>query len=146
MPRWPLARHPPARLQKCRRLLCGPAPSKPSVDAVLHDVAGSEDQHATRRDWHLLTGFRVATNPLALLADVERSERGEFDCLALCQSLREHPDDQLDQFLRLVARQANLLDDRLRKIRTRECLATHSSPPLPIWRFRNASCGHSEGQ
>ena len=54
-----------------------------------------------------------------------------FTVLARRQAGRDLLQDQLDQLLGLVAGQSDLLDHRFRKIRTRECFATHgySAPP-----------------
>src|SRR5262245_8260917 len=131
MPPPPLARHTP--LDSWQVLLCRSTPPEPGVDPLLHDIARSEHQHAPRRDRHLLPRLGVATHALSLLADVERSERGKFDRFSVCQLFRKHLYDQFHQFLRLVARQSDLQDDRLREIRARERFATHdfTTPPLP---------------
>src|SRR5215471_2972932 len=93
--------HSPA---ESRRLFRRIAPDQAGIDALLHDVARPEHQHAPRRDGHFLTGLGIAADPLALLADAEGAEGGKFDGLACCQAARDFAQDQLDQFLGLIAR------------------------------------------
>ena len=128
------------------RLFCRSAPDQTRVDAILHDVAGPEHQHATRRDRNFLARLWIASHPLALLADAERAERGQLDRLAGRQAGRNLLQYQLHQLLRLVAGQSDFLDYRLRKICTRERLATHGLPPLPApYGSANANCGPFRG-
>src|SRR5262249_19408170 len=59
-----------------------------AVDPLLEDGRGLEHHHAARRDRNLSSGLRVAADALAFLADHERAERGQFDCLALLKAVR----------------------------------------------------------
>src|SRR5262245_23941717 len=140
----PLARPTPLAIR--RPLFRRPTPSEARVYAVLHDVARAEHENAPRRDRNFLPGLRIAAHPLALLADVERSERGQLDGLTPGQALREHLDHQLDQLLGLVAWQSDFLDHRLREVRARERLATHGFWPLPYYNSKDASFSPPKGQ
>jgi len=61
------------------------------VDARFQDRRWLEDQHTARRDLHLPTGLRVATQALASLADDEGPERGQSHRLAALKALRDRP-------------------------------------------------------
>jgi hypothetical protein len=61
------------------------------VDARFQDRRWLEDQHTARRDLHLPTGLRVATQALASLADDEGPERGQSHRLAALKALRDLP-------------------------------------------------------
>src|SRR5215471_2763434 len=63
--------HSPA---ESRRLFRRIAPDQAGIDALLHDVARPEHQHAPRRDGHFLTGLGIAADPFTLLADDEGAE------------------------------------------------------------------------
>src|ERR1700704_4577410 len=67
--------NPPPK--KIFRLLGRVAPDQAGVDALLHDVAGPEHQHAPRRDGHFLARLRVTPDALSLLANAEGTEGGE---------------------------------------------------------------------
>ena len=84
------------------------------VYLVLQRVRRAEHQDAARADRHLLAGLRIAADPLSLLPDREAAERRNLDHLA---ARRARPEisaiTNFDQFGQFVARQADLLIDRL---------------------------------
>src|SRR4029453_11793790 len=84
------------------RLFCRSAPDQTRVDAILHDVARPEYEHATRRDRNFLTRLRIASDALALLADAERAERRQLDRMSSGQAGRNLAKYQFHQLLRLV--------------------------------------------
>src|SRR5207344_2193191 len=79
---------------KCAaRLLSRLSARKRIVDALLHDVACSEYEHAPRRDRNFLTRLWVASDPLTFVANSERAEGGELHGVAAFEArydLTEH--------------------------------------------------------
>src|ERR1043166_3183299 len=100
------------------------------VDPRLEYRGRLEHHDAARRDRHFLAGLGIATDPLALLAYHERSERGKlhgFAALETIGKLFKHPFDQRRRF---GARQADLLVDRFAQIGTRHRFPSHRPAPL----------------
>src|SRR3546814_9863840 len=71
----------------------------------------AEHKDPARQDRHFLTGLRIATDALALLADREAAERRQLHHLATYQGLGNLVQNRLDQFGGLVARKTDLLID-----------------------------------
>src|SRR5699024_11184275 len=92
-----------------RRLFRRLSPRQSIVDALLHDVAGAEDQHAPRRDGYFLAGLRVAADALALVANAERAERRQLHRVAALETRHDLPEHELHDLRGLVARQTDLL-------------------------------------
>jgi hypothetical protein len=90
-----------------------PDPLALRVDACLQDGRWLEQEHTARRDLHLLTGLRIATQALASLADDEGPERGKSHWLAALETLLDFPKKGLDERGRLDARDMGGLIDGL---------------------------------
>src|SRR3546814_19324738 len=76
----------------------------------------AEHKDPARQDRHFLTGLRIATDALALLADREAAERRQLHHLATYQGLGNLVQNRLDQFGGLVARKTDLLIDGLAQV------------------------------
>src|SRR3546814_19818591 len=73
----------------------------------------AEHKDPARQDRHFLTGLRIATDALALLADREAAERRQLHHLATYQGLGNLVQNRLDQFGGRVARKTDLMIDGL---------------------------------
>src|SRR5262245_58983038 len=94
------------------------APQAAGVDAVLHDIARTENKYTARRDGNLFAGLGIAADALALLANAEGAERRELHLLTARQTFRDLVQHELDELLRLVARQPDLADHGLCQVGT----------------------------
>src|SRR3954451_3708875 len=96
---------------------------------MVQRMRGAEDQHPPRADRHLLPGLRVAADPLTLLADRETAERRDLDDLAAFERTGNLGDHRLDEFGRLVAREADFLIDRFGELSASNRLSGHDALP-----------------
>src|SRR3546814_14255128 len=69
-----------------------------AVDAVLQDMGRAEHKDPARQDRHFLTGLRIATDALALLADREAAERRQLHHLDTYKGLGNLVQNKLDHF------------------------------------------------
>src|SRR5580704_10573291 len=92
-------------------------------------MRGAEHEHAARADRDFLPGFRVAPDALALAAHRKAAKGRNLDHLAPLQRIRNLGDHRLDQFGRLVARQADLLIDRFGELSAGNRIAGHNALP-----------------
>src|SRR3546814_7009298 len=60
-------------------------------DAVAHHLAGTEGEHAARRDRHLDAGLGIAADPFALVTQDEGAETRNLEVLAIGERA-EHAD------------------------------------------------------
>src|SRR3546814_18230066 len=88
----------------------------------------AEHKDPARQDRHFLTGLRIATDALALLADREAAERRQLHHLATYQGLGNLVQYILDQFGGLVARKTDLLIDGIAQF----CSGYRPSGPPPL--------------
>src|SRR3989337_565360 len=108
------------------------SPRERIVDALFHDVAGPEHEHAPRRDGNFLARLWVAPDALAFVANPERAERRELHGVAALEARHDLAEHQLDDLGGLVPRQTNLLKHRFRQIGARECLPAHMRCAPPV--------------
>src|SRR5436190_6546565 len=94
-----------------------------SVDPLLQDRRRLEHHHTTRRDWHLGTSLRIATDALTLLADDEGAERRQLHGLAALQAVRDFLQHQFDERRGLRTRKTDLLVDGLAEVNPGNCLS-----------------------
>ena len=93
-------------------------------------MRGAEDEHPARADRHFLAGLRIAADPLALLPHRETAEGRNLDHLAAFERVGNLGNHRLDEFGRLVARQADLLIDRLGELSAGNRMTGHDALPL----------------
>src|SRR5262245_9361544 len=82
-----------------------------AVDLLLEDRRGFEHHDAARRNRHFLAGLGIAADPLAFLADHERSERRKLHGLTALEAIGDFLENLFDKRGRFRARQADLLVD-----------------------------------
>src|ERR1700732_4241538 len=88
-------------------------------------MRSTEDQNAARIDRHFLAGLGIASHALALAPHRETAEGGDLHHVAAGKRARDLVEHGLHQLRRFVAREANLLVDRLAQLRARYRLPRH---------------------
>src|SRR5680860_585661 len=81
-----LSNRPPPWQQNAGELFGRLSPGERIVDALFHDVACPEHQHAPRGDRNFLTRLRVAADTLTLVANPERAEGRKFHGVAALET------------------------------------------------------------
>src|SRR4051812_38315291 len=84
-------------LQTRTELIFGFVGDVSAVDALLEDGRRLEHHDPARRDRHFLAGLRVAADPLALLANHERTKRGQLHRFASFEAGGDLPEHQFHQ-------------------------------------------------
>src|SRR5437868_8087968 len=92
-------------------------------DPVAHDLARAEGHHPPRRDRHLDTGLRIATDALTLVAQDEGAEAGDLHVAPLGERFAHVVQDALDDAGALGARQAELAMHDVREVGARQRVA-----------------------
>src|SRR6185437_9681527 len=95
------------------------------------NMAGTEHQHAARRDRHLVAGLGVTTHALALLPYRERAKGRQLHGLALGQGAANLFQHILDHLGRVGAGQAHGLENRFREVGARQ--GSGHGPTTPIY-------------
>src|SRR5690349_15209240 len=100
---------------------------------MLQRMRCAEDEDAARADWDFLPGLWIATDALPFPADGKAAERRDLDHLATLQRMGNLSDHRFDKFRRLIARESDLLINRLGKLSTGNRMTGHDalSPAFP---------------
>src|SRR5580700_5166230 len=120
-----------------RRCACGrprDGLAEAAVDLVLQRMRSTKHEDAPRADRHLLACLRVAPDSPAFLADRKASEGRDLDHLATFERTGYLSDHRLDEFCRLVTRQAELLINRFGELSAGNRLSGHDALPA-FWRL-----------
>ena len=96
-------------------------------------MRGLEDEHLARRNGRLDAGFRVATDALTLGSVLERSEAGEFDVFSAQDRIADLFDHRFDELRRFETRETDAPENRIGKIRPRDCASGLGRSPLPAF-------------
>src|SRR5690348_5713718 len=82
-------------------------------DHGLQLLAGVERHDAARGDRDLLSGLRIATRPLRLLAQLEIAEARQLDAAAFLERRADLLEEALDHVLRFALVEAELLEQEV---------------------------------
>src|SRR5579871_1707547 len=102
-----------------------------AVDDGFQHMTWPENEHPARRDRHFVTGLRIASHALTLVAHRERSEGGELDGFAARKRRTHFFQHVLDHLRGLIARQADGLENRFGQIGAGQSVCRHGRLPKP---------------
>src|SRR5882757_7420372 len=89
----------------------------------------AKDEHPARADRDFLPGLRIAPDALSLPADGKAAERRDLDHIAALERAGNLGNHRFDEFGRLVAREPDLLIDRLGELSTGNRMTRHNALP-----------------